>query len=103
MKRNDIVKMVFEKIERLYVVISPEEMNTSLNTVIICPLITNKRNLPTQILIRSNIKSGLSNDCYLALDQITFINKSDINLVIGEISDAEAERIALVLQEMFAL
>ena len=103
MKKSTIIKASTTNGERLHVIVSPEEMNTSLNTIIACPLVKTKRNIPTQILIRANIRSGLQNDCFIAIDQITTLHKNDILDTVGEISESETERITMILQEMFAL
>lgn len=103
MKKNGIINVITDQGERLYVIVSPEEMNTTLNSVIACPLIMTKRSIPTQVLIKSNIKSGLQNDCFIALDQITTIDKNDIRSAVGEISESESERVTIIIQEMFSL
>lgn len=103
MKKNKIIKVINNQTNKYYVIVSPDEMNVALDTVIVCPLITTKRNVPTHIAIKSTAKSGLQTDCFLALEQITIINKATIISEIGEISECEAERAALILQEMFAL
>ena len=103
MKKSRIINASTNHGERLYVIVSPEEMNTSLNTIIACPLVRTKRNIPTQIPIKSNVRSGLQNDCFIAIDQITTLHKNDVLAKVGEISESETERITMILQEMFAL
>lgn len=84
------------------VIISPDEMNKYLKTVIVTPLTSTNRALPTRILIKATVTSGLKNDSYAALDQIKTIDKSRLLNYIGEISDEEKHLITEALTEMFA-
>lgn len=54
------------------VIISPNEMNDALNTVIIAPMTTKIRNWPTRIWINFQGKEG-----EIVLDQIRAIDKKD--------------------------
>lgn len=83
-------------------VVSPDEMNAYLKTVIIVPLTSQQRDLPTRILIKATSQSGLSNDSYAVLDQIKTVDKSRLSAKIGEISDAEKIAVTEALKEMFA-
>lgn len=103
MRKNDIIKISINNSCRLYVIISPEEMNEALNTLIVCPLVNTKRNVPTQTLIKANVKSNLPCDCFLAVDQITTIEKDKVMAKVGEISETETQRASIILQEMFAI
>lgn len=82
-------------------IVSPDEINAYLKTVIIVPLTSAQRGLPTRILIRATDKSGLSNDSYAALDQIKTVDKSRLSGPIGEISEAEKHAVSEILKEMF--
>ena len=83
-------------------IISPDEMNNHLKTVIVAPLTSTRRELPTRILIKATPASGLKNDSYAALDQLKTIDKSRLYNLIGEISEYEKHQIASGLIEMFA-
>ncbi len=61
------------------VIISPNEMNEVLNTVIIAPMTTKIRNWPTRVKIEFQGKQG-----EIALDQIRTIDKKKINKTIGK-------------------
>ena len=82
-------------------IVSPNEMNNYLRTVIIAPLTTPERKLPTRILIRATPTSGLKNNSYVALDQIKTIDKSRVTKFIGEISEDEKHQVSDILKEMF--
>lgn len=82
-------------------IVSPDEINTYLRTVIVVPLTSSQRGLPTRVLIKATKDSGLNNDSYAALDQVKTIDKSRLSGVIGEISEAEKHTVSEVLKEMF--
>ena len=82
-------------------IVSPDEINTHLQTVIIVPLPSVSRALPTRVLIKASEKSGLSNDSYAVLDQLKTVDKSRLSRPIGEISESEKRTISDILREMF--
>ncbi|OKY98528.1 MAG: transcriptional regulator [Bacteroidales bacterium 43_36] len=89
------------KKKRPCLIVSPDEINTYLQTVIIVPLTSTQRNLPTRILIKASPQSGLSNDSYAVLDQLKTVDKSRLSAPIGEISDEEKHAVSDILKEMF--
>lgn len=82
-------------------IVSPDEMNTVLSTVMIVPLTSVERKIPTRVLISASEKSGLVKNSYAVLDQLKTVDKMRIQKVIGEISPAEKEQISRILIEMF--
>lgn len=82
-------------------IVSPDEMNRYLKTVIIVPLTSIPRELPTRVLIKATAQSGLNNDSYAALDQLKTVDKSRISSYIGEISETEKHEISGILKDMF--
>lgn len=82
-------------------IVSPDEINTYLRNVIVVPLTSTQRGLPTRVLIKATKDSGLNNDSYAALDQVKTIDKSRLSGVIGEISEAEKHAVSEILKEMF--
>lgn len=89
------------KKKRPCLIVSPDEINTYLQTVIIVPLTSTQRNLPTRILIKASPQSGLSNDSYAVLDRLKTVDKSRLSAPIGEISDDEKHAVSDILKEMF--
>lgn len=79
------------------VVISPDEMNHHIGTVIIAPMTTKGRDYPTRIPITFQHKKG-----QIVLDQIRTIDKTRLVKRLGKIDKSTATRVARVLQEMFA-
>ena len=83
------------------VIVSPDDMNDHIKTVIVVPLTSTQRGLPTRVLIKASTQSGLRNDSYAALDQIKTIDKSRVSNKTGEISEEEKHAISDILKEMF--
>lgn len=82
-------------------IVSPDEINDYARTVIVVPLTSVQRELPTRIMIRATTQSGLKNDSYAALDQIKTIDKSRLLNHIGVISESEKHKVSEILKEMF--
>ena len=85
------------------VVLSPDEMNNVLKTVIVAPITSTQRAIPTRVLIKSTQESGLSNDSYAMLDQIKTIDKKRVIKELGSVSADEMQALTTCLQDLFAL
>jgi mRNA interferase MazF len=79
------------------VVVSPDEMNRYLRTVIVVPMTTASRSYPTRIGLRFQGKNG-----QIAIDQIRTIDRDRIVRRIGRVTDATAQKLCTVLAETFA-
>lgn len=79
-------------------VISPDEMNPYLKTVIIAPMTTQGRLYPTRVPCVFENKKGL-----IVLDQIRSVDRSRLIKRLGQISPSTRARVARSLQEMFAM
>ena len=85
------------------IIVSPDEMNSSLSTVMVVPLTsTPPRSLPTRILIKPSSMNKLSNESYAVLDQLKTIDKRRIIEDWGEISENEKMEITNTLLELFS-
>src|SRR5665648_789536 len=69
---------------RACVVISPDEMNNHLRTVVIAPMTTSSQNYPTRVEIKLNNKIG-----WIVLDQIRTIDRHRILKDLGKLSKPE--------------
>jgi mRNA interferase MazF len=78
-------------------VISPDEMNRYINTVIIAPMTTKGNIYPTRVSCRFKGKQGL-----IVLDQIRTIDKARLIKRIGKIDSSTQDKVLEVLAEMFA-
>ena len=80
------------------VIVSPDEMNRHIRTVIIAPMTTVSRSYPSRVSLRFSGKDG-----QVALDQIRAIDRSRLVRRLGALQPATSKRIAEVLVEMFRL
>ena len=78
-------------------VISPNEMNQTLRTVLVAPMTTTLRNFPSRVKTTFQGKKG-----DIALDQMRAVDQSRLVKKIGSIHHGAAEKTLAVLQEMFS-
>ncbi|HEY3303363.1 MAG TPA: type II toxin-antitoxin system PemK/MazF family toxin [Candidatus Binatia bacterium] len=78
-------------------VISPDEMNLHIGTVILAPMTTKGRPYPTRIPVRFQRKEG-----QIVLDQIRTVDKIRLVRRLGKIDQATAQKVLAILGEMFA-
>jgi len=81
---------------RPYVVISPNEMNTYLNTIVLAPMTTTLKKYPTRVSVTHNGKKGM-----IAIDQIRTVDKKRIIRVFESLKKSEIENCKAVLKETF--
>lgn len=80
-------------------IISPDEMNQHIDTVIIAPMTTKGREYPTRVACTFQGKSG-----QIVLDQIRTIDKVRLLKKLGSISSAQTQtKVLKILTEMFAV
>jgi mRNA interferase MazF len=77
------------------VVITPNEMNNSIDTIIIAPLTTKSHNFPTRLRITVG-----GTDCWIVLDQIRAIDKSRLKKKIGELGKDDISKLKNIINEM---
>ena len=78
-------------------VISPDEMNRHIGTVIVAPMTTQGQAYPTRISCRFQGKNG-----QIVLDQIRTIDKTRLVKKLGQINTATQKVVIVLLAEMFA-
>ena len=79
------------------VIISPDEMNRHLQTVIIAPLTSAQKRYPTRVSCRFATRAG-----EIVLDQIRTVDRSRLVKHLGELDAATSSRLVRRLLEMFA-
>ncbi len=77
-------------------VISPDEMNKHLNTIIIAPITSSSKPYPTRIEIKGENTKG-----WVMIDQIRTIDKQRITKVFNSISENEIMEIKNVIKNTF--
>lgn len=85
------------KKKRPCLVISPDEMNAHIATVIVAPMTTQGRAYPTRVLCKFQGKDG-----QIVLDQIRTVDKARLAKKLGTIGAATQKATLAVLAEMFA-
>ncbi len=78
-------------------IISPDEMNRHIATVIVAPMTTKGRSYPTRIPVRFQRKTG-----EIVLDQIRTVDKNRLIKRLGKINEATGQKVLALLAEMFA-
>ncbi len=78
-------------------IISPDEMNKHIRTIIIAPMTSTIKNYPTRVTTTFQGKKG-----QIVIDQIRTVDKSRLIKKLGSISSSAEEKVLSVLQEMFA-
>jgi mRNA interferase MazF len=78
-------------------VVSPDEMNRHIATVIVAPMTTKGRTYPTRVPCRFQGKTG-----QIVLDQLRTVDKARLVKRLGQISGAAQRTTLAVLGEMFA-
>jgi mRNA interferase MazF len=78
-------------------VVSPDEVNHNLRTVIVAPLTTRGQHYPTRVPCRFKGKAG-----QVVLDQLRTVDRPRLIKKLGKIDGRTATAVLGVLQEMFA-
>lgn len=78
------------------VIISPNEMNKYLKTVVIAPMTTNLNQYPTRIAVNHNGKDGM-----MAIDQIRTVDRQRVVKLFGKLTASEIKKCKQVLKETF--
>ena len=78
------------------VIISPDEMNKYLNTVVIAPMTTSSKNYPTRVEVKHDHKTG-----WIVLDQVRTIDKQRIIKSFSKLSQKEIKELKATIKETF--
>ena len=78
-------------------VVSPDEMNQYISTVIIAPMTTQGKDYPTRVSCNFKGKNG-----QIVLDQIRTVDKIRLVRKSGRIDELTQKRVLEILAEMFA-
>ena len=78
-------------------IISPDEMNQHLQTVIVAPMTTVTRPYPVRVPVRFQGKRG-----QVALDQLRAVDRQRLVRKLGTVSASTAQAVSATLLEMFS-
>ena len=78
------------------VIISPDEMNKYLQTVVIAPMTSQSKHYPTRIEVKHNNKKG-----WIVLDQMRTVDRQRILKVLDRLTDREIVKVKSIIKETF--
>ncbi len=78
-------------------IVSPDEMNRHIRTVIVAPMTTKGRAYPTRVNCRFQGKAG-----QVVLDQLRTVDKKRLIKQLGQLDKSAQKEVLAVLADMFA-
>ena len=84
------------KKNRPCVIISPDEMNKYLQTIVIAPMTSNSKSYPTRVPVKHNKTKG-----WVVLDQIRTIDRQRIVKILDNLSEKEIYNVKATLHETY--
>jgi len=78
------------------VIISPNEMNRHLQTIVIAPMTSNSKNYPTRVPVKHNKTKG-----WIVLDQIRTIDRLRVVKTFEPLTEKEIADVKNVLRETY--
>ena len=78
------------------VIVSPNEINDNLRTVVIAPMTSASRKYPTRVKVKHNNQEG-----WVVIDQIRTIDKISVVKKFGSLSEKEIRECKRVIRETF--
>jgi mRNA interferase MazF len=78
------------------VVLSPNEMNRHLQTIVVAPMTSSSKPYPTRVEVRHNSTNG-----WIAIDQIRTVDRIRIVRRFETLTLKETEKVKKVIQETF--
>jgi len=78
------------------VILSPNEMNKYLQTIVIAPMTSNSKPYPTRVSVKHNKTKG-----WIVLDQIRTVDRKRIIKVLGNLVEKEIFNIKAILKETY--
>ena len=82
--------------QRPCVVISPDEMNRYLNTIVVAPMTSRSRLFPTRVRVRHNKKTG-----WIVVDQIRTVDRTRVLKKLDRLTNPEIWRLKKVIRETY--
>jgi mRNA interferase MazF len=78
------------------VIISPNEMNKFLQTIVVAPMTSSSKTYPTRVEINHDKKKG-----WIVLDQIRTVDRQRITKILGNLTEKEIQKVKAILRETF--
>lgn len=78
------------------VVLSPNEMNKYLQTIVIAPMTSSSKPYPTRVEVKHNARIG-----WIAIDQIRTVDRNRIVNIFDTLTEKEIGQVKNVIKETF--
>lgn len=78
------------------VIISPDEMNKYLNTIVIAPMTSQSKSYPTRVKVTHDNKKG-----WIVIDQIRTIDKQRIIKTLDKLTEKEIKDVKKIIRETY--
>lgn len=78
------------------VIISPDEMNKYLQTIIVAPMTSSSKNYPTRVEVKHNHTKG-----WVVIDQIRTIDRKRVAKILGLLNEKEINKVKSIIKETF--
>ena len=78
------------------VIISPNEMNKYLQTIVIAPMTNSSKPYPTRIEVKHNKTKG-----WIVLDQIRTIDRKRVVKILDQLTEKETFKVKTIIQETY--
>jgi mRNA interferase MazF len=84
------------KKKRPCVIVSPNEMNKHLDTIVVCPVTSQSRNYPTSARFDLD-----GHENWIVIDQIRTIDKSRVTKTIGFLAEGTIKQVKNIFKETY--
>ena len=78
------------------VIISPNEMNKYLQTIVLAPMTSSSKAYPTRIEVEHDKKQG-----WIVIDQIRTIDRQRVIKILGNLNEKEIGKVKNILRETY--
>ena len=78
------------------VIISPNEMNKYLQTIVVAPMTSSSKNYPTRIEVNHNKTKG-----WIVLDQIRTVDRIRITKTFESLTEQEIKKVKEIMKETY--
>jgi len=78
------------------VIISPNEMNKYLQTIVVAPMTSSSKNYPTRIEVNHNKTKG-----WIVLDQIRTVDRIRITKTFESLTEREIQKVKEIMKETY--
>lgn len=78
------------------VIVSPDEMNKYLQTIVVAPMTSTSKHYPTRVEIKHNKTKG-----WVVIDQIRTIDRKRVIKILGKLTEKEIYKVKETIQETY--